>query len=941
MRPDRPVQYREAGVFVMARTDPNYFPGEYLQFHRDWYRDISDHAPTSEYLEVVLANLPANWSLRRSGLWYIVESNLTHLAEQGWKFHISARMQDAQDILAQVTRICVQYETIFKFAADPTLLLVLNSKGMARESAGKFITLYPNPEIELDELAEALHGGLSDYSGPYILSDRPYKESQTLYYRYGAYQRIAETEPDGEATYLVRDMEGALQEDLRTPYYSQPNWVIDPFIADAADDARQESQSRITLFDGRFEVEEALDFRASGGIYRGTDLDTGRTVVIKEARPNAGLEEAPLRDAVARLRRERDALSCLTGRFISPNFIEYFVESGHEFLVMEHIRGMELATFTVRYNPYGRADPSKVDTAGYYTTLLRIWRALLERLVAIHASGIAVGDLSMQNVIVANIVTGDLRIIDFEGARLAGDVTGSRIYTPGYRDLSKSREACFESDVYALAVAFFGTLLPISNLFELTHKKLGEITSSGILLTEFAVPGPMIEVVTGLIASSGGASDALAEAAARIDRAESEVISSTPRLVVCSESARLQIPVPGAEHLATSVKSAITYIEDSTNLKHVRCLIPADHRVHRTNGLGLAHGAAGLLHVLHKVNGSVAAECVGWLLERLPSAELPSGLLYGRAGIALSLLETGRLGVACGLIEQSYEQVKETDVSDVSSGLAGVGLVALRAYMSCGNAAWLEMASDIGTRLRDRAENVGTRGAAWPDHTGETYVGYPLGSTGIGLFLLYLGWTLGRDDFRALAELAIEHDLSYAIDGPDGELGMPRGITSDFDNAQTHYWLDGSAGVAAGLLRLVTYGSRDDLRPAVERLLKDTRRFTSFTGAFRGMAGLGDVQLDAAEILGEPEYGLWAREMATRILELGISRSAGLAFPGDDLLRISCDFATGGGGVALFLDRLVRPGIHRRGMGLLVDELFERPFGFAAASPEMALPNPR
>ena len=39
-----------------------------------------------------------------------------------------------------------------------------------------------------------------------------------------------------------------------------------------------------------------------------------------------------------------------------------------------------------------------------------------------------------------------------------------------------------------------------------------------------------------------------------------------------------------------------------------------------------------------------------------------------------------------------------------------------------------------------------------------------------------------------------------------------------------------------------------------------------------------------------------------------IERPTGIAFPGENLLRISTDFATGSAGIGLFLDRLVKQG---------------------------------
>ena len=55
----------------------------------------------------------------------------------------------------------------------------------------------------------------------------------------------------------------------------------------------------------RFDFE--VDFSNGGGIYRGRDTRTGEAVVLKEARPHAGLDGLG-DDAVRRLEREHDTL---------------------------------------------------------------------------------------------------------------------------------------------------------------------------------------------------------------------------------------------------------------------------------------------------------------------------------------------------------------------------------------------------------------------------------------------------------------------------------------------------------------------------------------------------------------------------------------------------------------------------------------------------------
>ena len=61
----------------------------------------------------------------------------------------------------------------------------MNSKRWARQGAGKFITIYPFDEDQFVSVIEQLHQATRQFEGPYILSDRRYKDSKVVFYRYG------------------------------------------------------------------------------------------------------------------------------------------------------------------------------------------------------------------------------------------------------------------------------------------------------------------------------------------------------------------------------------------------------------------------------------------------------------------------------------------------------------------------------------------------------------------------------------------------------------------------------------------------------------------------------------------------------------------------------------------------------------------------------------
>jgi len=110
---------------------------------------------------------------------------------------------------------------------------------------------------------------------------------------------------------------------VRGPVFTLPEWVTLPsFLA-----PHLAARNAVTLKDLPYQIDQALHFSNGGGVYAGTDSRTGDRVVLKEARPYAGLA-ADGSDAVARLRREHEILRQLSGLDVVPGVHGYFPGRG-------------------------------------------------------------------------------------------------------------------------------------------------------------------------------------------------------------------------------------------------------------------------------------------------------------------------------------------------------------------------------------------------------------------------------------------------------------------------------------------------------------------------------------------------------------------------------------------------------------------------------------
>jgi hypothetical protein len=93
--------------------------------------------------------------------------------------------------------------------------------------------------------------------------------------------------------------------DRREPRFSVPEWVTLPDFLEPHLRAR----TAVTADEMPYTISKALHFSNGGGLYRAEDTRNGGAVVIKEARPHAGLS-ADGRDAVARLTQEARPRRC-------------------------------------------------------------------------------------------------------------------------------------------------------------------------------------------------------------------------------------------------------------------------------------------------------------------------------------------------------------------------------------------------------------------------------------------------------------------------------------------------------------------------------------------------------------------------------------------------------------------------------------------------------
>lgn len=858
----------------------------------------------ADYLDFVAGRIDKDWKIIRKGVWINCHREKNILPLQGWKIHLSTIPADSRKLLRTAASHLIERGVSFKFLADAKTLGMTNSKSWTRGGSGKFITIYPADLEEFKRLLEELEPLTREFRGPYILSDKRYKDSKVLYYRYGGIRPNTRLQADGSQSPVLVAPDGREIEDARNPTYGLPDWVQEPFPDSGG------APAGTPLNNGRYTVEKALHFSTTGGVYIAHDAVSGKRVVLKEARAHVHTF-FPDRDAADMLRAEFEMLKKVEDLGAAPKPIELFQEWEHLFLAEEYIEGyLTLQGFSSRTSFSLNTRPTRESVAESLKSSLEVVVQVARIVDALHARGVLWGDISANNILV-HPETLDVRIIDLEGARALDGKETQRIVTAGFVDVKKAPGAALsvEDDYYGVG-AIMVFLLTHSNFAmgmkpEVWRENLAERTR------DFGLPAELHEIIGSLMN-------------------ENPALRRRPSALLEEFKSRLEVvgPVLAAEDRAASVPSkeisdtiseACRFIKSNADRHRKDRLFPADTLVFDTNPISLAHGAAGVLHALNKVEGGVEPGLVDWLLKAETSAQsCPPGLYVGLAGVAWALLDLGRAREAHEILQKTSKHPLLTSSSDLYHGMAGWGMTNLHFWLKTRERRYLDEAQVAGRALLSSAQQR-DGGLCWPGKGGLVSLGLGHGSSGIGLFLLYLDRALGGGGgYEDAAVRALDFDIGRADETAEGGLTWRR--NTEAKEIVVPYWKYGSAGVGIAALRFLRARKDARYRDLVEKIYVDCdRKYAVWPGRNDGLTGIGEFHLDAFLETGDRKYLNSAYKIASGLKPFSIKTDEGTAFLGNGLGRISCDLTTGAGGIVLFLDRLLRP----RPADLLVDEVLK------------------
>ncbi|MFE7664915.1 class III lanthionine synthetase LanKC [Streptomyces celluloflavus] len=812
-----------------------------------WYEPLDRCDDAENRFEPAAEGLPQGWRQETQGVWeFVCPDHGMSLPEQGWKIHVSATPETADQTIKTTWGVCRELGLPWKFLRSPLIVTAMNAKYASRATSGKTITVYPRTDAELHAALLKLDAALGGTPGPYVLSDLRWNDGPVSV-RYGGFLPMWCEQPDGTRVPAMRTPQGHLTPDLRRPAFSVPDWAPVPdFLSERMPSA---DSSGATV--GSYRVRKSLHFSNGGGVYLAEDRD-GNKVVLKEARPHAGLDGSHA-DAVARLQAEYAVLERAGHLPFVPSPRGYFTAWDHHYLAMEYIPGEQFSAWMGLNTPLTRHRPSAEARAAYADLAVDSLDQMAQAITALHDLGLAFGDLHHHNVIIKPDRT--IALVDYELSVPIGTDRRAPLGAPGFMDRSITDVRM--ADWFALGCCQLAAFIPLTILMTRTPAVVERLIAT--TTEEFpSLPADFIERMTQRLSISDDLRPHLTALPA----------ASPPR----------QHALPESQSLLDGISAAAT-----PHRRHL--LFPADLAGHRPGGgLGLAHGAPGVLLAQESVGDTPADAHVEWLARaaREAPADTPTGLYDGLAGTAW-LLHRQAHPAASAALDRVLSGPLPASPS-LFSGLTGIAHVLL----------------DVG----EKQEAIRLAGQV-ARRIGEPGVldrpGLMQGWSGPAVLFARCAQVTGDEEWAAAAEQAIRCDLRHGRTH-DGMLQMHS------SERLLPYVAEGSAGVALAALALPKAQATAIDAPAIVAAAARAGSvpLIAQSGLFKGRAGLAYFLSHAA--VQQPQWQAEAEQHLRRLTLHLAPHETGKIAHGDQLMRLSTDLATGSAGVLLAMAAFQSPG---------------------------------
>jgi tRNA A-37 threonylcarbamoyl transferase component Bud32 len=783
----------------------------------------------------------------------------------GWKLHVSASIACIDSLFERVLPFLVRRHAQFKMAADRDVMVQLSAGDLGEEQIGKVITVYPRNDTEAAALARELIESTHGVVGPSIATDLHL--GNAVYARYGAVRPRIVHDRFGEPTELILDGFGNWLPDMRGVPFNYPQGITVPFVAAASVPPVAGPEAR-KLLAGRYFVTDVLRPGLAGSVLRAIDIRDVKRVsacVLKQARPYCS-EDALGRDRRFRLRHEAAVLRRLRGLRGIASCNDYFEDEDIGYLPIAYVPGRTLAELVYQHvtgRPWRRLESQ------HRHRLLRYAAQLVGRLRAAHDRGVIHRDLSPGNVWIGE--DGHVYLLDWECAHVLGSRTPAfRLGTPGFSDLGYKRRTPSPRDDWQACGRVLAFMLTGLDPSAFMHGRQRELAARLAEITELH-GASLIELLGRTLAK---------QPSEELDAAKLRAaIASMAR---ARRSRRFQ---PVAPLFTTANHESVLADGLETMTAALRAKLDRIHNRRATQeaaAIDVQSGIPGMLYVLaagHRAQVAHLAPTLGNRAERVllsPATVTPDlpGLVHGRAGRAVAVAAAVQARCIPPTAELCANLVSaldgRLDWPDFTHGAAGQGFAALDCARRLGVPHLAAGAAACAAYLvrTQNSQGAWTLPEGAPGASGERYTGFAHGAAGMMGFLgTYAAFA--RD---AAADAAWRRAECWLIKrarrGRGAKWYWPQ---SDSLAAPAPWWCHGAPGIALGWLCVaqaqgITAIAEEHLRRALDASPQKPR--SDSLGQCHGLAGIGEVYLDAHRVLKEECWRERAADIANVLVAL-------------------------------------------------------------------------
>lgn len=309
--------------------------------------------------------------------------NADLLPRFGFKIHLSATIETYQQLFDLCEPYLMSKKISFKYLKTKEAVNYNFSVQESSAESGKFITIYPRDKEHFKELIEELYQLIPKHQeGIYILSDRAYKDSRCIFYRYGCIKMEEHFLEDNLPTLF--GPQGEKWQDYQKNYFDLPDWI---------EDIQEPIVGEPSYLLEHYQLQGILKSNNGGNIYLAKSKKNQQPVVIKESRPfilyHPSLRKEALRKA------EWSLLKKVSGPLLKR--VERVKEWINTYYIYEYEKGHSLGDFLEAHSLFVYKRSQLSDNYQHFRQLMKSFHGILKTVAALHEKGLVLNDIYPDN----------------------------------------------------------------------------------------------------------------------------------------------------------------------------------------------------------------------------------------------------------------------------------------------------------------------------------------------------------------------------------------------------------------------------------------------------------------------------------------------------------------------------------------------------------------